>query len=78
MSIFERLYASEIYFVLASIRDRGYVVKLGDSINGFLESATCETLSEAELWLSEAACRHYPESPFAQTPRTWCERLGSR
>jgi hypothetical protein len=66
MSIFQRLYDSEIDFEVASFYDAGIDVRLGDAINGFVAEGKVETWAEAEAWLRDQALAHFPDSKFAQ------------
>jgi hypothetical protein len=65
MSIFQRLYDSEINFEVSGFYDAGFDVRLGDALNGFLEGKV-ETWAEAEAWLRDQALAHFPGSKFAQ------------
>jgi hypothetical protein len=66
MSIFQRLYNSEINFEVSGFYDAGFDVRLGDHLNGFLAEGKVETWAEAEAWLREQALAHFPDSKFAQ------------
>jgi len=80
------LYASEINFSVSCFWDAGYDVKLGDHLNGFKAAFTALTLDEIAQGLTEAACKHYPDSQFAaQVNRpappekpTTCPHCGNR
>jgi hypothetical protein len=43
MSIFQRLYDSEINFEVSGFYDAGFEVRLGDALNGFLAHGKVET-----------------------------------
>jgi hypothetical protein len=43
MSIFQRLYDSEINFEVSGFYDAGFGVRLGDHLNGFLTEGKVET-----------------------------------
>ena len=46
MSIFQRLYDSEINFEVSAFYDAGFDVRLGDHLNGFLAEGKVETWAE--------------------------------
>ena len=66
MSTFQRLYDSEINFSISCFWDNGFVVKLGDDLNGFAAETVLEGWDEIEPWLRTQALLHYPESSFAR------------
>jgi len=66
MSIFQRLYESEINFEVSGFYDAGFDVRLGDHLNGFIAKSKVETWTEAEAWLRGQAPAHFPDSKFAQ------------
>jgi hypothetical protein len=66
MSVFRRLYDSEINFEVSGFYDAGFDVRLGDHLNGFLAEGKVETWDEAEAWLRDQALAHFPDSKFAQ------------
>jgi hypothetical protein len=66
MSIFQRLYDSEINFEVSGFYDAGFDVRLGDALNGFLAHGKVATWADAEAWLREQALAHFPDSKFAQ------------
>jgi hypothetical protein len=66
MSIFQRLYDSEINFEVSSFYDAEFDVRLGDALNGFLAQDKVETWAEVETWLRDQALAHFPDSKFAQ------------
>jgi hypothetical protein len=66
MSIFQRLYDSEINFEVSGFYDAGFDVRLGDALNGFLVEGKVKTWDEVEAWLREQALAHFPDSKFAQ------------
>jgi hypothetical protein len=66
MSIFQRLYDSEINFEVSAFYDAGFDVRLGDALNGFLAHGKGGTWAEAEAWLRDQALAHFPDSKFAQ------------
>lgn len=65
-NIFQALYDSEINFSVEGFWDKGFSVVLGDSINGHLDGDAFKTMAEVEQFLTESACRHYPNSEFAK------------
>jgi hypothetical protein len=66
MSIFQRLYNSEINFEVSGFYDAGFDVRLGDALNGFLVEGKVKTWGEVEAWLRDQALAHFPDSKFAQ------------
>jgi hypothetical protein len=71
MSIFQRLYDSEINFEVSSFYDAGFDVRLGDHLNGFIAQGEVATWTEAETWLRDQAL---PSFQTANSRRTSCER----
>lgn len=69
MTIFERLYASEINCAVSSFYDGGWTVRLGDDANGFMAEASGLAWAEVEPWLAELAVKHYPDSEFTRSRR---------
>jgi hypothetical protein len=67
MSIFQRLYDSEINFEVSGFYDAGFDVRLGDALNGFLAHGKVATWAEAEARLRDQALAHYPDSEFAKS-----------
>lgn len=67
-SVMQALYASEINCFVFSFWDNGWLVKLGDSLNGFRAERTFpgDRLDDAAAWLIETAKREYPDSEFAK------------
>ena len=70
IEILKRLYKSEINYRIQSFYDEGWVVALGDKLNGFkYEQPFCvvnETLEEAVNELGCFATVYYPKSKFAK------------
>lgn len=66
MNTMQALYDSEINCDLSTFWDDGFTWTLGDKLNGWAAQGTAPSWEEAEKELSEAACRHYPESDFAK------------
>ena len=48
MSVFQRLYDSEINFEVSGFYDAGFDVRLGDALNGILSEGRVETWGDAE------------------------------
>jgi hypothetical protein len=62
MSIFQRLYDSEINIEVSGFCDAGFDVRLGDHLNGFLVKDKFETWADAEAWLRDQALAPFPDS----------------
>jgi hypothetical protein len=67
MSVFQRLYDSEINFSVFCFWDSGFVIKLGDPVNGIAAETVVRNWDEIEPLLSQQALRHFPESDFARS-----------
>lgn len=67
LSIFQRLYDSEINFAVSCFWDSGFVVKLGDSVNGVAAETVLRSWDDIEPWLSKQALLHFPESDFSRS-----------
>ncbi len=65
-TIMTALHDSEINGQVSWFFDRGWSVKLGDSMNGYETEAVVASTEEAAEWLREAAVQLYPESEFAK------------
>ena len=65
--ILQALYDSEINFSVSCFWDSGFVVKLGDPVNGIAAEAVVRRWDEIETWLSRMTARHLPESDFAKS-----------
>jgi hypothetical protein len=65
--ILKKLYESEINFSIRSFWDCGYVIKLGDHLNGWLASEHVRNWDEIGPRLAELARTFYPEFA-AQNP----------
>jgi len=50
-TILEDLYKLEVNVQISCFYDNGWLVKLGDEINGFDQSKSCDTLEEVTEWL---------------------------
>jgi hypothetical protein len=66
MSIMQRLFESDINFVIYSFGDRGFRVYLGDKKNGYRANGECRTWTDVERWLDAQARIHFPDSDFAR------------
>lgn len=61
------LYDSEINVEISSFWDAGWIVKIGDAMNGFAAEMTFDDLDEnTSRWLTKTACELYPQSEFAK------------
>ena len=60
----QRLYDSEINFVVSSLYDDGFYVKLSDEMKGFRAEGLCTTWADVEEWLAGMARLHYPTGAF--------------
>jgi len=67
MSIFQKVYDSEINFQVSTFWDGGFTIKMGDEMNGFKDKlgATVDTWEEVEPALHDLAIKHYPGSKYA-------------
>jgi hypothetical protein len=65
-SIEQQLYDSEINFEIAAFWDGGFIVKLGDPLNGYKAEANLATWDEVEPWLFQQALIHAPDKVFAR------------
>jgi hypothetical protein len=65
VSIFQRLYDSEIYFRIESFRHGHFRVFLFDEMDGHRAMGSCRTWDEVERWLDRYARIHYPKSGYA-------------
>jgi hypothetical protein len=72
IALMRQLYASEINCIIATLYDRGWLVCLGDEINGPMAEQTfgIDELGRAARWMAEAACEAYPNSDFARRHST--------
>ena len=62
-----QIYESEINFSICTFWDGGYTVRLGDYINGFIDSSGyVETLKDAVEDLITMTLKHYPNSTYAK------------
>jgi hypothetical protein len=62
----QALYDSEINAAISWLWDGGIDIALGDALNGFDAEGQVSTVTEATAWLRDQACKHYPDSGFAQ------------
>jgi hypothetical protein len=63
-AILNDLYASEINASISWVWDGGFYAVLGNP--KIAEASSLPTIRDAVLWLRDAACRHLPDSDFAQ------------
>jgi len=63
-TVLMNLYRSEINCSISSFWDNGFLVQLGDDMNGFLAEAQVRTPMEAAAFLDKAAREHFPESAY--------------
>ena len=66
LDIFQDLYDSKISFSILAFRDVGFVVKLGDVLNGFAAKGKGDDMIEAALFLKNSAIFYYPDSEFSK------------
>ena len=66
--VMRALYASEINCSVSSFWDGGWLVQLGDYMNGFKAEHTFDDdkLEDAAAWLIEEGKRAFPGSDFAK------------
>lgn len=62
----QELYDSEINWSIECFWDGGFMVKLGDDMNGFQSGSLHRTLREAIKWLADEAIEYYPKSTFTK------------
>jgi hypothetical protein len=65
-NVLQALYDSEINFLVAPFWDCGFVVKLGDSLNGYNAEGLVDTWDEVQRRLLEQALQPFPDSDFAR------------
>jgi hypothetical protein len=67
-ALMQRLYDSEINLTVqfSSFYDGGFIVKIGDNLNGFRAEDQVQKWSDVEKWLRMKAIELYPDSKFAQ------------
>ena len=59
-SIFQQLYDAEINIEVSCFWDDGFLVRLGDRMNGYRAEAHVATSQEVEAWLRENAFKDFP------------------
>jgi hypothetical protein len=64
--VLERIRRSEINFHLSHFFDRGYLVALGDHMNGWKGHCLVDNLDEAAAWFEKYAAEVWPHSTFAK------------
>jgi hypothetical protein len=65
-SIFQQLYDAAINFEVACFYDDGFLVRLGDRMNGFRAVVHCATWQEVEAWLTENGLKEFPRTEPAE------------
>jgi hypothetical protein len=63
-AILDDLYASEINASISWVWDGGFHAELGNP--KIAKASSLPTIRDAVLWLRDAACKHLPDSDFAQ------------
>ncbi|MGX4770335.1 hypothetical protein ACWAUC_11090 [Bradyrhizobium guangdongense] len=66
--ILQALYAHEINFAIVAFWDSGFLVKLGDELNGFDAIGRADKFADAVEWLLARAVERYPS---LEDPREW-------
>jgi hypothetical protein len=68
MHVMQALYASEINCSVSSFWDGGWLVQLGDYMNGYKAEQTFDDdkLEDAADWLIEEGKRAFPDSDFSK------------
>jgi hypothetical protein len=64
--VLQRLYESEINFLVRAFWDAGFDWGLGDEVNGIIEAGHAGSFDEAVADLAKAAIEHFPNSDFAR------------
>jgi hypothetical protein len=72
--VIQNMYESEINCEVSTFWDAGFLVKLGDYVNGFVAETHVRTAAEAAVWLTTAAKEHFPESAFSLGQEEWERR----
>ena len=65
-SIFQQLYDAEINIEVSCFWDDGFLVRLGDRMNGYRAEAHVATWQEVEAWLRENAFKESPRPEPAE------------
>jgi hypothetical protein len=63
--VLDKLYDSEINHAIVAEWDNGFLVRLGDDMNGWLAGTYVRTTAEAAVWLDQKARELCPESKYA-------------
>jgi len=74
--VLDRLYQSEINFMIYALWDRGITVKVGDELNGFNAETVVRTNAESAKWLDEQVRKLFPKSEYV-TGKTILGEQGS-
>jgi hypothetical protein len=71
--VMDALYESEINCSVSTFWDGGFIVQLGDDMNGFVAEKDCRTATEAAEFLDRAAREHF----FLSQPMHLAKKNGS-
>jgi hypothetical protein len=66
MSVIGDLYENEINVHISSFWDCGFLVKLGDAVNGYSAGAVVDSWDDVERWIVAKTVEQYPDSSFAR------------
>lgn len=66
-TLFNALYKSEINASLDWFWDSGFVIKIGDNLNGFTAELYSDDLNQLEIAVEKKVKELYPNSKFAKT-----------
>lgn len=67
LQILQALYHSRINASISWFGDGGFVIRLGDEWNGWVETAGFHNIEDGIAWLRDKAIEFYPTSEFART-----------
>ena len=62
----QKIYDSEINFSIECFWDGGFIIRLGDELNGVVTEDTFYDLGEGVLWLIKQVVKYYPNSLYAK------------
>lgn len=62
----QRLYDSKINFAIETRWDRGFTVRIGDRVNGYVTETTVKTVEDAVTWLRHEARDLFPDSDYVK------------
>jgi hypothetical protein len=79
-ALIQRLYDNEINLMVqfSSFYDGGFIVKIGDNLNGFRAEDQVKTWNEVEKWLRTKVVELYPDSKFAKAEMRGAEKPKKR